>query len=174
MDNQTELLDIVNKFDKVVGKDTKENKFKNELISRNVAIFIKDSQNKFLIVKRSPNKKSFPNKYDLAACGNVKSGETYEQAAERELAEELGITCKIKFLKKIYNEFSEKNKVLKYFTAVFAGESSQEVVLNDELVELKRLTLNEIDKLMEKDKTLFTPGFVNDYLQTREILDNWN
>ena len=79
------MIDIVNKNDIVIGQDTKENKFQKELISRNVAIFIKDSQNQYIIAKRGPNKRSFPNRLDLAACGNVDAGETYEEAAVREL-----------------------------------------------------------------------------------------
>lgn len=118
---EQELLDIVDSNDKVIGRDTKENKFIKGLITRNVAIFILDHNKRLLIAKRSSNKKSFPNRYDLAACGNVKAGETYKEAAEREVSEELGIKCNLKFLGKIFNEFKENKITIRYFTGIFFG-----------------------------------------------------
>lgn len=46
-----------------------------------------------LIVKRHPNKRTHPNLYEASASGGVHAGETAEQAARRELAEETGIHC---------------------------------------------------------------------------------
>lgn len=165
-----EFLDIVDEDDNVIGQDNKDNKFNKELISRNVAIFILDGDKKLLIVKRSKHKKSFPNRYDLAACGNVKAGETYEEAAEREVMEELGITCDIKLLEKIYNEFKEGDKNIKYFTGVFLGYYSGNVNLNDELVELKKLSVKEVEKLVNENEILFTPGFVKDFISVKDKL----
>ncbi len=116
---EQELLDIVNENDEIIGQDTKGNKFRKSLISRNVAIFILDDNKKLLITKRSSRKESFPNRYDLAACGNVKAGESYEDAAKREVTEELSIDCDLKFLGKIFNEFKEDEKTIKYFTGIF-------------------------------------------------------
>lgn len=169
MDDQ-ELLDIINRKDGVIGQDTKENKFKKGLISRNVAIFILDDDKKLLITKRSSQKESFPNRYDLAACGNVKAGESYEDAAKREVIEELSIECDLKFLNKVFNEFKEDDKTIKYFTGIFLGYFSGEVKLSDELVELKRLSVEEVEKLINENKDLFTPGFVNDFLFVKDKL----
>ena len=165
-----ELLDIVDEKDNIIGQDTKENKFRKGLISRNVAIFILDDNKKLLIVKRSSQKKSFPNRYDAAACGNVKAGESYEDAAKREVMEELNIECDLKFLGKIYNQFKEDDLTIKYFTSIFLGHFSGEVTLSDELVELKKLSVEEVEELINKNKDLFTPGFVNDFLSVKDKL----
>lgn len=170
MTNQ-ELLDIVNENDKIIGQDTKENKFRKELISRNVGVFILDDDKKLLIVKRSPYKKSFPNRYDLAACGNVKANETYKDAAKREVKEELGIKCDLTFLGKIFNEFKENDITIRYFTSIFIGHFSGKVKLSDELVELQRLNVKEIEELINKNKDSFTPGFVNDFLFVKNKLE---
>lgn len=158
-----ELLDIVNDKDEVVGQDTKDNKFLKEFISRNVAVFILDDSGKLLIVKRSAQKKSFPNRYDLAACGNIKVGESYEEAAKRELKEELGIDCQLELLDKIFNIFKENEREIKYFTGVFLGRFSGAVELNDELIEPQKLTVLEVEKMIGRNRDLFTPGFINDF-----------
>ncbi len=165
-----ELLDIVDEKDNIIGQDTKENKFKKSLITRNVAITVLDENKKLLIAKRSPYKESYPNRYDLAACGNVKAGESYTDAAKRELKEELGIECDLIFLGKIFNEFKEDDKTIKYFTGIFLGHYSGEVRFSDELAELKRLSVEEVEELINKNKDLFTPGFVNDFLFVKDKL----
>ena len=170
MEEEQELLDVVDDKDKIIGKDTKENKFLKGFISRNVAIFILDDSKKLLIVKRSPDKKSFPNRYDLAVCGNVKTGEKYPDAAQRELMEELGIKCNLKYLGKIFNEFKENDKSVKYFTCIFLGHYAGKVKLSNELVELKKLSIKNVGELVEKDKYLFTPGFINDFMHVRDKL----
>ena len=168
--SEQELLDIVDSNDNVTGQETKENKFSKELISRNVGIFILDRDNKLLIVKRSPKKKSFPDRFDLAACGNVKAGETYEEAARREVAEELGISCDLEFLGKIFNEFKESGLTLRYFTGIFLGRFSGEVILNDELSDMRRMSVEEIEEMISKNRNSFTPGFINDFLHAKDRL----
>ena len=167
-----ELLDIVNRNDKVVSNDTKANKFDKGLISRNVGVFIMDEQHRILIAKRSMEKKSFPGRLDLSACGNVKKGESYEAAAKREVKEELGIDCDLEFLDKIYNELNEnKNKSpIRYFTGLFMGRHSGNVKLNEELTEAKRLSIAEIEKMLSQNKESFSPGFVNDFQHIKNML----
>jgi 16S rRNA (adenine1518-N6/adenine1519-N6)-dimethyltransferase len=161
-----ELLDIVDEDDNVIGQDTKENKFIKDLITRNVAVFIMDND-RMLIVKRSPTKKTDPGKYDLAACGNVGAGESYEEAALREMKEELGIKCRLEFLGKLFNDLGDGRK---YFTGIFLGHFSGEVVLCDELVELQRLTIEEIENMIKKNKNIFTPGFLKDFAFAKGML----
>jgi isopentenyldiphosphate isomerase len=158
-----ELLDIVDANDKVIGQDTKANKFEKELISRNVAIFLRDSAGNFIIVQRAANKRSFPNRLDVAACGNVSAGESYEQAAKREMQEEIGITCEIRMLKKIYHEFEEKGKMLRYFTGIFIGTWDRSIQPNEEIAGVMKMTTQQIKSAIERKPDLFTPGFVSDF-----------
>ena len=53
-----------------------------------VGIFNSDSE--LLIQKRQSFKETYPNLWDITAGGHVISGETSEEAIERELFEELG------------------------------------------------------------------------------------
>lgn len=57
---------------------------------KSVHVWITDGEN-VLLQLRAPEKKSFPNKWDISVAGHVDAGETPLQAAQREFHEELGI-----------------------------------------------------------------------------------
>jgi protease I len=168
--DEEEKLDSVNESDKFIGQVTKREKTLKNLITRNVAIFVLDSEGKLLVAKRSPSKKIFPNRYDLSACGNVKSGEDYLQAANRELKEELGITSHLDPLGKVFNEFEDNGVPLRYFTGIFKCNFDGEVKLSDELSEIKKLSIDEVQELVDNDRELLTPGFVNDFIYAKDKL----
>lgn len=50
-----------------------------------------DGEGNVLLQKRNETQETFPNCWDPTAAGHVDAGETYEQAAIRELKEEVGI-----------------------------------------------------------------------------------
>lgn len=57
-----------------------------------VHICIFDSQGRLLIQHRQPFKKGWPNKWDVTVGGCAITGETSQQAAEREVREEIGLS----------------------------------------------------------------------------------
>lgn len=71
---------------------------KQELV---VGVFVHDN-GKLLIGKRAMTKKFLPGKYEMPG-GHIELGETYEQAAARELKEEMGIDIEVGMP---YNAFS--------------------------------------------------------------------
>ncbi len=88
-----EYLDIVDKDDNIIGKDTRNNIW-NRGLERNVKvvnILIFNSKNELLLPKRSMNRKIFPGCYDFSCGEHVMAGEKYYDAAVRGLREELGI-----------------------------------------------------------------------------------
>ncbi|AHI54903.1 NUDIX hydrolase [Listeria ivanovii] len=56
-----------------------------------VHVCIFNEENQLLIQKRQKEKESWPGYWDLSAAGSALKGETSQQAAEREVQEELGI-----------------------------------------------------------------------------------
>lgn len=54
-------------------------------------ILVFNSEGELFVQKRTGTKDIYPGYYDIAAGGVVLAGESYDQSAERELAEELGI-----------------------------------------------------------------------------------
>lgn len=163
-------IDIVNEKDEVIGRELKSKKPELGFISRVVAVFVMDSNNKVIICQRSPHKKNDPNKFDLSACGNVDAGETYENAAMRELFEETGINAKLTFIDKSYAENIHNNIVHKYFVGIFLANSDEGPKLNHEVVSFRRMTVQEIDKEIYKNPDNFCQGFRNDFNRVKDKL----
>lgn len=91
-EDNVEYFDIVNEKDEIVGKISEnEQKAVKPSQLRFINIIIINNDNMIVVPKRSSNRKLFPNCYDFSVGGHVNSGENYEEAAYRELKEELGI-----------------------------------------------------------------------------------
>ena len=86
-----EWIDVVDERDHVVGRATRRQMREHNLLHRNASVLCLDSQDRVFVHQRMPTKDVFPNLYDLFASGVVMAGESYETAAARELAEELGV-----------------------------------------------------------------------------------
>jgi isopentenyldiphosphate isomerase len=86
-----EILDIVDADDQVIGSATRGEIHQEGLMHRAVHIFVFDASGNIYVQRRSESKDRHPLKLDSSAAGHVDSGESYDRAAERELAEELGI-----------------------------------------------------------------------------------
>ena len=54
-----------------------------------------NSENQLLIQQRQPWKKGWPNMWDLSAAGSAVAGDTSQNAAEREVKEELGLVINL-------------------------------------------------------------------------------
>lgn len=87
-----ELVDIVDDDDNVIATVTRKEMRAGRLQHRSVGIAVLSSDGRLLIHRRSFDKDVWPGWWDIAAGGVVASGETYEDAARRELHEEIGLT----------------------------------------------------------------------------------
>ena len=167
-------IDIVNEKDEVIGKELKSKKLNLGFISRVVSIIIQDPEGKFIICKRGSHKKIDADKYDLSAFGNVDAGENYEEAASRELIEELGIECPLVMLDKFYQENEHNGKKFRIFCGVFLGNTNQKPKLCHEVVSFRKMTFQEIKKEIEETPDKFCQGFRNDFNQVKEKLKSIN
>ena len=61
---------------------------------RSVHVWIVDKTQKLVVMqKRSPQKDTYPNRWDISAAGHIEYGADSRDTAIREAAEELGIQC---------------------------------------------------------------------------------
>ncbi len=86
-----ELVDVVDEDDRVVGQALRTDVRGRNLLHREVAAIVRDRRDAIFVHRRTETKDVFPGLYDMFVAGVVTSGEGYDQAIRRELAEELGI-----------------------------------------------------------------------------------
>ena len=86
-----ELVDLIDRDDRVIGRKTRRTVRAENLLHRGVGILCTNAAGKIYVHKRTTTKDVFPGMYDMFVGGVVTAGESYEEAAKRELAEELGI-----------------------------------------------------------------------------------
>ncbi len=160
-DNQNELFVVVDKSDKIIGYRTRfECHHNKELIHRAAGVVILNNQGQILLQKRSKNKDTHPGLYTISASGHVNKGETYMQAAKRELKEELGVTItsplrrKIKFLMKLESESEIDCLFLTKHEGPFFPNK-------EEIDELKFVTPDRIKQML----SLLTPFAVTNFKQ---------
>ncbi len=98
-----ELLDLVNEQDQVIGTIWRSQAYQQKKLAslRAVWLLIRNENGKFWIPKRSASKISSPNTLDGSTVGHVSSGETYEQAMIREVAEELNFDISNMFYRSV-------------------------------------------------------------------------
>ncbi|CAK8714249.1 NUDIX hydrolase YfcD [Candidatus Electrothrix laxa] len=119
-----EIVQIVDEHNSELGELPRRLMREQRLIHRASYILVFNAAGELFIQKRTTSKDVYPSYWDVAAGGVVQAGETYEQSAERELAEELGVggrPVKLNFLFDQYYEDQENRVWGRIFTCVHEG-----------------------------------------------------
>ncbi len=95
----SEILDIVNDSDEVIGQAERDRVHREGLVCRLVYVCFYTANREIILQKRSDTKKNDPGKLTTTVSGHVASGQTYLEAAVRETVEESGIEISSKDLK---------------------------------------------------------------------------
>lgn len=147
-----EMLDVIDENDEVIGQAEHGEIYEKELLHRICHILIFNSEGKIALQLRSKNKKFRPGHWATSVGGHVQSGETYEEAALREMEEEVGVKIPIKFLRKDWYEDKRSNgfrKSLGTFKATFNGPFN----INPEEVEkVEFFSIDEIKSMIKEDE----------------------
>lgn len=145
-----ELIDIVDDDDAVIRKATWKEMMDKGLLHRASNIFVFNSKGELFVHKRASILKLYPGMYDVKMGGVVRAGESYENAAKRELEEEAGIkNAELNYLFSIKFRSDRNNNNRKVFRCVYDGKMK----LQPEEVESGRfVTLKEAKKMMADGK----------------------
>ena len=99
-----EIVVIVDEHDREIGATRRAIMRQQRLIHRAAYILVFNDRGRLFVQKRSMRKDVYPGYWDAAAGGVVLAGESYMQAARRELSEELGISTTLQHLFDHYHE----------------------------------------------------------------------
>jgi isopentenyldiphosphate isomerase len=155
-----ELLDVINDDDIVIAQEMRSNVHRLGLQHRGIHVFLVTAEGRLLVQRRGRNQEAFPLALDCSVSEHVKAGETYREAADRGLAEELGILSVlvhplVKF-KMIYgpNDFE--------ICLLYEGSVDPTLVRFDplEVEGIVYYRLEELDVLIQKGEVALSGWFV--------------
>lgn len=90
--DEDELLDVVDKNDTVIGQEFRFKLYKERSSSfRVINVLLTNKGGQVWIPRRTAGKRLFPLCLDVSVGGHVRSGESYEEAMRREVAEEINL-----------------------------------------------------------------------------------
>ena len=145
-----ELLTVVDTNDVVQGFSTREDIKRRGLNYRCVQVFLFNAEGQLLTCKRPTIKKGYPGMWAASAMGRVRRGESYEDAARREMEEELGVSVKLSRATK----FSVMDGINRVFQEIYKGSLSSAVTPDKtEIDEYMFIDLREL-----KTETILQPN----------------
>lgn len=155
---------LVNKNDKVLGLKEKFAAHKIPVpLHRAISIVIfNNRKTEMLITKRATAKPTWPYFWTNAACSHPYPEETYQEAAERRLYEELGFKTPLKEVYKFTYEAEMPNKIWgeHELDHVFIGKYDGSVNPNpDEVAGYEWIGMAELKKDLAKNPKKYTPWF---------------
>lgn len=153
---------VVDEHDRPLDVHSSEEVWQKGLWHRIVRIMIEDRQGRLLLQKRSAKMDLYPGAWDHSAAGHVDEGETYEDGAARELAEETGLRdIALKELSYWQSQKTVHGRILNRFNKLYRGilDSNQlPTPQQAEVDELRWFTRDEAKALAAEHPELVTDG----------------
>ena len=146
-----ELIDVVDQYGNFTGEIAERKKVHDlNLPHWEVVMFVINDKKQILLQKRSSNKRYHPNKWALCA-GLAISGESLEEAAVRELNEELGILIQEDEL----NLLEKNSNLTRFYYFVSNKQDNEFEIQKEDISEVKWYDIDDfINMTVNKDETL--------------------
>lgn len=151
-DKKNELFYLIDEKDNIISSITRgEAHSDKSKIHRSVGVFIINENDEMLMQKRSQHKDMNAGEWSYAVGGHVNFGNTYEQTANIELEEELGINAKLQFITKTLVRMKNETEYKYYYQAKV---SSNKKIYPDyiEIELVKWIKLKDLSKFINKHK----------------------
>ena len=160
-----EQFQVVDEQDRPVGGAPRSQVHGNNSLHRAVHVLIFNPAGEVYLQFRSPVKDRHPLTWDSSAAGHVNLGEEYDQAAARELREELGIGTELTRIAKL----SASERTDFEFIWLYRGSHERELWPNPSEIEAVRSFPPQIvDDWIKARPREFSPGFIECWKIWRE------
>jgi isopentenyl-diphosphate delta-isomerase len=154
---ENEILEIVDSNDNVIGKATRGEIHRQRLFHRAVHVFIFNPAGQIYIRRRSRSNDPHAGKLDSSVAGHVSPGETYEEAAVRELREQLGVKTGLKEMLRVPASELTDNE----YVVLFGAVTEIEPIPNPRAVQWGTfMSREEVAKLIDEFPDDFVPTFI--------------
>jgi isopentenyl-diphosphate delta-isomerase len=156
---ESELLIVVDDFDRPIKKMDKTLVHKTGVLHRAVSVILVNSNNEVLVQQRAITKYHSPGKWANTCCTHPYWGESNENACKRRLIEEMGIECdkwyywrKLKYFEDVGNGMVENEIDHLYF----AFTDNLPNINKYEVMNYKYIPINELQNEIENNKNNYT------------------
>lgn len=171
MEVYMENFDVLNERGEFTGKvASREECHALGLWHRAVYAFIINHDGQILLQKRSPNKKLWPNMWDVTVGGHVQAGELGRQAIIRECKEELGIDIcdnDIKYLVGSSSVYNNKGYINNHYDECY-------LIMKDIEISKLKLQFEEVSEAKYFSKQEILDRINNNYEGMTEKTGSWN
>jgi isopentenyl-diphosphate Delta-isomerase len=158
-----EMIDVLNSKGEVIDTMLRELAEHGDHITQNVLVFIFDSKGNAWVQHRPLNKKHYPGKWDISACGGVISGESPEEAAHRETLEETGIQVTLYYVESFLNVFpGENGETRRRLSHLYIGASDELPRVNTDVDEFKICQPVELKEDIASFPEAYVPSFLTE------------
>jgi isopentenyl-diphosphate delta-isomerase len=168
--SEEEPLILVDEHDREIGYLSKgECHDADGILHRAFSLFVFNPAGELLLQQRSADKRLWPLFWSNSCCSHPRRGETMDEATERRLAEELGMTSSFEFLFKFeyharFGELGSEHELC----WVFAGHSTDEPRPNaNEVAAIRWISPEALDRELETDPDSFSPWFKMEWPRVR-------
>lgn len=147
----TEFLDVVDDNNEVISSASSEEIYEKRLNHRIVHVLIFNDKGEILLQQRSAQKKFCPGHWVTSAGGHVQKGESYIQAAKRELKEELGIETELTKINESPYDHYKMRKFLEVFRGIHEGPFQHNP---EEVADVKWFSVADVRDMVRKNQLI--------------------
>ena len=159
-------ITIVDDKDNLIGYQDYPKAIEEGMIRRVSSVYVFDTDGRLLLQKRSEHVR-YPLLFDASSSGHVDKGETYLQAAERELYEELSLSDIP--LKEIVLSYRTSECFVGIYKATIAAKTP--IIFNaHEIESIEWKTPKEVDMRITQEPQLFIDVFIQQWIDLRATL----
>ena len=158
----SEILDVVNDNDEVIGQAERDEVHRRGLVCRLVYVCFYTAEREVILQKRSATKKNDADKLTTTVSGHVASGQNYLEAAVRETVEESGVEVEANELISLgvvradYEQGSYVSNAMRgLFAHEFNGDVSGLKIEDGEGAGFVLLPIEELEKQLDNEPDKF-------------------
>ncbi len=133
-----------------------------------VGICIFNEKGEVLLQQRQPFKQGYPNMWDISACGSALAGESSSMAAERELAEEIGLRLDLSEEMPFFSVYRQDSFCDFYFLQLEVDTES--LSLQEEEVKQVQWVSAEDMLQMQEDGVMVSRWFLKEMKEIQRII----
>lgn len=168
-----EIWDLYDLEGNVVGAHVRGNPMPGNAYHRVVHIWIRNRDGKFLLTQRSPQKKTFPLKWECVG-GSVLQGEESLHAALREVKEEVGLCLDPAQGRLVLTQVREicgdtrVNDINDIYLFMYDGDIDLSAATTDEVAQVKWMGREEILELFHREEMVSVIKDLTYFIEDKE------